>query len=136
MINKSQIFQIKKITLHFLSAIIFAVIVGSFVYEATMFNFKLLKNSFWPYGGAVYAVPNEVLNIYLLSKNNNISNFSMSGALLSDPLLHQRTVEFLYPSRYDPKANDVFMLTGESFTRDCPVIATSGGVVLYGCASE
>jgi hypothetical protein len=118
------------------AVLIFAGSVLSFVYEANGFDFRLLRHAFSEYGGALQALPGDVVHAYLLSKNQKLNRFSVEGVLLSHPLLHQRAVEFLYPARFEPGGGAVLALEGEGVSRDCPVVAKSGRVVLYECSNE
>lgn len=121
---------------HIAAALILASTVLPLVNEANRFDFDLLRHAFSEYGGVLQALPNEVVHAYLLSNNQKLKHFSVEGSLLTHPLLHQRTVEFLYPARFDPESGNVLALEGEFVPRDCLAVAKSGRVALYRCAYE
>jgi len=107
-----------------------------FVYSANKFDFRLLRDSLSEHGGVVQGLPNEVLHAYMLAKAGGLERFDVEGAFREHPLLHQRTVEFLYPIRFDDGSRDLFVLEAETISRDCRLVAKSGRVLHFECSNE
>lgn len=115
---------------------LFAYAVTSFVYSSNRFDFRLLRDSFSEHGGVLQGLPNEVVHVYVLAQRAGLDRFDVEGALLKHPLLSQRTVEFLYPARLEPGSRDLFVLEGETISRDCRNVAKSGKVLQFECSNE
>ena len=130
--------QLRKIQffIHSCVVLIFFYVLISFVYKSNKFDFSLLRYSLTEHGGALQALPKEVLSLYVLAQRAKLDQFDLEGTLLSHPLLNQRTVEFLYPVKLEPGARDLFVLEGEPISRDCKAVAKSGKVVHLECSIE
>ena len=122
--------------IHLFAILIFFYILFSFVYKANKFNFSLIQDSFSEHGGALQALPNEIVHLYILAQKDGLDRFDLSDSFLSNPLLHQRAVEFLYPIRFEPGVRDLFAIKGEPIFRECRTVASSGRVVHFECTTK
>lgn len=128
--------KVMHFTVQILVFFLFTFAVGSFVYSANRFDFRLLRDSFSEHGGALQGLPNEVIHVYILAQRAGLDRFDVEGTLVKHPLLSQRVVEFLYPAKLEPGSRDLFVFEGEAISRNCRLVAKSGRVLHFECADE
>lgn len=79
------------------------------------------------------ALPKTVIAIKNLATRNTLDVVNLSATIMNDPVLHQRTVEYIYPIRVG-ESRHVLAMESDASDAKCRVTDTLGGVILYECA--
>ncbi len=93
----------------------------------------ILSESLMQNAGESLSLPLEIMDLSKLVKKNHLENYALKGRLKKRALFYQRSIEFLYPVRYQPESNDIFVLEKDKLELDCPIVARKGRVVHYHC---
>jgi len=89
--------------------------------------------------GVGSAVPTEVVKIKKLARQFGISTFYLSGDLgqgLEHNVIYQRSVEYLYPIRFDAASRYVFSRRDEDLSKsrpECVLMASIEDIYLHDC---
>ena len=78
-------------------------------------------------------LPGEVLTINQLAKTKGLKDFRLGSKLKSDPLIYQRTIEFLYPIKESETSPILFEFLDASVDESCRLLANVQKVALYEC---
>jgi len=112
--------------------ILLLVLLLSSIDMAHKFQAALLMNAFKENAGAKESIPQEVLDIKELASAKK-QHFKVCDEIRGDPLLFQRTVEYLYPLRIDNTSNLLFCTNQISPIDQCKKIDSKGKIDLYEC---
>mgnify|MGYP001183863347 FL=1 len=78
------------------------------------FETKYIKNSFTKNFQGDLILPKETVEIKSIVNSNKIDRYNLSNKFKSNVLLNQRTVEYLYPARFDEKSDFFFEIINEN----------------------
>lgn len=112
--------------------ILLLVLLLSSIELAHKFQLKLFLSAFKENAGAKESIPHEVLDIKDLASIKN-QHFRLCDEISNDPLLFQRTVEYLYPLRIDKASNLLFCTQQADNLDQCKKIESKGKIDLYEC---
>jgi hypothetical protein len=78
-------------------------------------------------------LPREVLTIDQLAKTEGLKDFRLGSKLKSDPLIYQRTIEFLYPIKESETSSILFEFFDAPVDESCRLFANVQKLALYEC---
>ncbi|MDD3769161.1 MAG: hypothetical protein PHV10_00960 [Sulfuricurvum sp.] len=87
-----------------------------------------------PGAGASDAIPHQVYELNKFIIRLNLNDFALEGKLKSDSLLFQRSIEYIYPYKYEEKSKNIFILNDDRLIQeDCMKIDSYEGIDYYEC---
>ena len=96
-------------------------------------DWTILRHAFSENAGIRESLPQVVQDLRFLVNESDLVCFSLEGGLSrkGSDLLHQRSIEFLYPVRWQAEAGDRFMLDTDESMQPCERRGQKGAVVHY-----
>ena len=83
------------------------------------FSFDVLVNSFQPNYGSKYIFPENILELKIITEKEKFTYFNISKKLKNDVYFYQRSVEYLYPIRFNEKFERIFFSVEEKIPSTC-----------------
>jgi len=83
------------------------------------FEYEILGNSFSKNTGIKNIIPEKVVEIKKILNNQNKKKFNISKKFKKNVYLFERSIEFLYPLKYDKNEKQVFFLINEKIPNNC-----------------
>jgi hypothetical protein len=85
------------------------------------FKIRIIKNSFLKNFGAKYIMSNDLLELKNISDELKLTKFNISNNLENNAFFKQRSIEFLYPIKFDRNYNKIFYSINEELPIECTV---------------
>ena len=85
------------------------------------FKIRIIKNSFLKNFGAKYIMSNDLLELKNISDELKLTKFNISNNLENNTFFNQRSIEFLYPIKFDRNYNKIFYSINEELPNECTV---------------
>ncbi len=128
---KNGLYQDKKVKIFLIILIIFQLF---YIAEKKVnFEFQILINSFKPNFGSKYILEEDVLELKSIIIKEKLIFFNISKYLKKDSYFFQRSVEFLYPVRFNPSIDEVFFSTNEEVPETCSIKKKYTNLILAKC---
>ena len=102
--------------------ILILIIILQLIYIANKkvnFSFDVLVNSFQPNYGSKYIFPENILELKIITEKEKFTYFNISKKLKNDVYFYQRSVEYLYPIRFNEKFERIFFSVEEKIPNTC-----------------
>ena len=102
--------------------ILILIIILQLIYIANKkvnFSFDVLVNSFQPNYGSKYIFPENILELKIITEKEKFTYFNISKKLKNDVYFYQRSVEYLYPIRFNEKFERIFFSLEEKIPNTC-----------------
>ncbi|MBU0674201.1 MAG: hypothetical protein KJ950_06125 [Proteobacteria bacterium] len=100
------------------------------------FSPGILFAAFLPDTAIRESLPPLAREITRLVGKYSLKDFTLSPGFTNDPVVLQRTVEFVYPVRVRSGAEFVVAKPGEAGYLACDMVEEGAGVVLYTCKGQ
>jgi len=97
------------------------------------FKVEIIKSSFIENFGSKYIITNDILELKKISKNLKLKKFNLSKNLKNNAFFNQRSIEFLYPIRFDKNFIKVFFLLNEKIPFNCTILNKFEYLILAKC---
>jgi len=101
--------------------------------EKLEFKIEIIKNSFLEGFGSKYVMTNDLLELKKISKNLKLNKFNISKNLKKNTFFNQRSIEFLYPIKFDKNFKKVFYKLNEKIPYNCTLLNKYEYLILTQC---
>ena len=127
--------QLKPVSFLFALGIsIYAIVPIVWVVYLTVTSNTFITNSpFAPDAGIKQSVPNDLLTMGDLANRHHLKTYRVSKELDDLGLYKMRSIEYLYPAKYDPQSRALITAAHAKTKSACKLIATQGNIALYDC---
>lgn len=86
-----------------------------------------------PNAGAKQSVPNDLWTMGDLTNQHRLKTYRVSKELDDLGLYKMRSIEYLYPARYDSQSPALFTAANAQIDPTCKLVETQGNIALYDC---
>ena len=86
------------------------------------FKIEIIKNSFLKGFGSKYVMTDDLLELKKISKDLKLNKFNISKNLKKNTFFNQRSIEFLYPIKFDKNFKKIFYTLNEKFLINCTIL--------------
>ena len=97
------------------------------------FKYEILKNSFSKDTGIKKIIPKKILEIKKILTVQKIKKFNLSEEFKKNTYLYERSIEFLYPFKYDNNEKKSFFLINEKIPDKCKNIINHKSITAAIC---
>ena len=97
------------------------------------FKIEIIKSSFVENFGSRYIMTEDLLELKKISKDLKLEKYNLSKNLKENVFFNQRSIEFLYPIKYDKNYKKVFYLSNEKIPYECSILNKFEYLILTKC---
>tara|TARA_B110000196_G_C20869205_1_gene531210 strand:- start:305 stop:688 length:384 start_codon:yes stop_codon:yes gene_type:complete len=97
------------------------------------FKTEIIKNSFLENFGSKYIMTNDLLELKKISNNFKLKKFNLSEKLKKNAFFNQRSIEYLYPTKFDKNFKKVFYSVNEKIPLNCTIMNKFEYLILTKC---
>ena len=97
------------------------------------FKTEIIKNPFLENFGSKYVMTNRLLELKKISKDLKLKKFNLNNNLKKNVFFYQRSIEFLYPIKFDKNFKKFFYLLNEKIPYHCIVLNKFKYLILTQC---
>jgi len=97
------------------------------------FKTEIIKSSFIENYGSKFIIPNNILELKKISKDLKLEKFNISKKLTKNVFFNQRSIEFLYPVKFEKNFKKVFYLLNEKIPNHCTILNKFEYLILAKC---
>jgi len=97
------------------------------------FRAEIIKNSFLENFGSRYIMTNDLLELKKISNNFKLKKFNLSEKLKKNAFFNQRSIEYLYPTKFDKNFEKVFYSVNEKIPLNCTIMNKFEYLILTKC---
>jgi hypothetical protein len=102
-------------------------------HHKSKFKIEIIKSSFVENFGSRYIMTEDILELKKISKNLKLEKYNLSKNLKENVFFNQRSIEFLYPIKYDKNYKKVFYLLNEKIPYQCSILNKFKHLILTKC---
>jgi hypothetical protein len=97
------------------------------------FKIEIIKNSFLEGFGSKYIMTDDLLELKKISKDLKLNKFNISKNLEKNTFFNQRSIEFLYPIKFDENFKKIFYKLNEEIPYNCIILDEFKYLTLVEC---
>ena len=102
-------------------------------YHRLEFKTEIIKKSFIKNFGSKYVMTDDLLELKKVSNNLKLNKFNISKSLKKNVFFNQRSIEFLYPIKFDKKFKRIFYTLNEKIPYNCTILNKFEYLILTQC---
>ena len=124
---------IKKKKFKFILIIIIFIQLFYISHHKLNFKIEIIKNSLLNGFGSKYVMTEDLLELKEISKNLKLNKFNISSNLKKNTFFNQRSIEFLYPIKFDENFKKIFYKLNEEIPYNCIILDEFKYLTLVEC---
>jgi hypothetical protein len=97
------------------------------------FKIEIIKNSFLEGFGSKYIMTDDLLELKKISKDLKLNKFNISKNLEKNTFFNQRSIEFLYPIKFDKNFKKFFYKINDKIPYHCTLLGKYEYLVIAQC---
>lgn len=97
------------------------------------FKIEIIKDSFLENFGSKYIMTNDLIELKKISIDLKLNKFNLSKNLKENNFFYQRSIEFLYPTKFDKNNKNIFYNVNEKIPNNCTMINKFEYLMLIKC---
>ena len=97
------------------------------------FKKEIIKNSLLDSFGSKYAMTDDLIELKKISKDLKLDKFNISKNLQENAFFNQRSIEFLYPIKFDKNFKKIFYTIDEKIPYHCTTLNKFEHLILIKC---
>ena len=97
------------------------------------FKIEIFKDSFLSGFGSKYVMTDDLIELKKISKDLKLKKFNISKNLQKNTFFNQRSIEFLYPIKFDKNFKKSFYTVNEQIPYNCIILSKFEYLMLIEC---
>ena len=97
------------------------------------FQSEIIKNSFLDSFGSQYVMTDDLIELKKISQDLKLNKFNISKNLQKNAFFNQRSIEFLYPIKFDKNFKKIFYSLDEKIPYHCTKLNKFEHLMLIKC---
>jgi hypothetical protein len=97
------------------------------------FKIEIFKNSFLNSYGSKFVMTDDLVELKKISKDLKLKKFNISKNLQKNTFFYQRSIEFLYPIKFDKNLKKIFYALKEQIPYNCTILSKFEYLMLIKC---
>ena len=97
------------------------------------FKIEIIKNSFSEEFGSKYIMTSDLLELKKVTKDLKLNKFNISKNLKKNTSFNQRSIEFLYPIKFDKNFKKIFYGLNEKIPYNCTILSKYEYLIITQC---
>jgi len=102
-------------------------------HKKSEFKIEIIKNSFLEDFGSQYIMTGDLLELKKISKDLKLNKFNISDNLKKNTFFNQRSIEFLYPIKFDKNFKKIFYKLNEKVPYNCKILSKDKYLIITQC---